>query len=240
MICKVLLLLLLPGSLCMRQTHEVQTGGVQVTDNWVHPMDLTDFFVLHWKEIPVTMSKEFRIEGDLWSMKELLMSRSELEVSCQAANKGWPVYFVVTKPMPKAAEAFQRAFASGFANIAGFASLISFMGQAFHLFPSATKVASLVTALQLDKAIDSLLQSGSGSWGMTMKEWYLKLMRRKSIAYLTHNAKILDPRFAPPLVKFHCTEMEGPEPKARVTFDRNGTQEVLTSKMLALLVTALI
>ncbi|CAE7243705.1 unnamed protein product, partial [Symbiodinium sp. CCMP2592] len=73
MICKVLLLLL-PGSLCMRQTHEVQTGGVQVTDNWVHPMDLTDFFVLHWKEIPVTMSKEFRIEGDLWSMKELLMS----------------------------------------------------------------------------------------------------------------------------------------------------------------------
>ncbi|CAE7220736.1 unnamed protein product [Symbiodinium pilosum] len=61
----------------------------------------------------------------------------------------------------------------------------------------------------------------------------------RTIAYLTHAKEPGNERFQPPLVKFKCTKMDGPEPKARVTYEANGTQEVVTAKTLALLVASL-
>ncbi|CAJ1329833.1 unnamed protein product [Effrenium voratum] len=184
---------------------------------------------------------------DLFHMSKLLLERPDLVVSCPSAFIDQAVYYYVNTAAEPAARIYAKAFMSGFVNIGGLASLlVELTSQVmFHGSAAGVLIASLVTnptPVNLDNAIDALMESGKPASPYSLKAFWQWLTGKKKIAYLSLNGQPHQ-RFRPPMAKLVCvkndTATSESELPAFVGFNSNGTMVPVTARRLALLLMAL-
>lgn len=130
----------------LAQEHDLQDEEqsnkppVQITVNWVRPLDVTRAFETMWKSMPVNLYSEFKISGYLLDMRKELMKRPDLPAVCPSDYVGKPVYLVVQKVAKSGLEVYKRAVVGGFFNFAGLGSLAI---RAAHQFANPAAVASI-------------------------------------------------------------------------------------------------
>ena len=233
-------ILLLPVAFAARQNvhlkpekdaaDEVDFKGMEITQSWTGKgsLDMTDAYLNYWNAIPLNSQADFRMAGDLVDLVKLLQARPHLPVECESMWIGQPVSFVVNHAAPKAKDLFLRAFAGGFANMGGIATISVRVADVLKhtaVTELVAMFASNPSSLNLDNVIDGIMRSNTLNNiatedkkfpGWSMKSIWYWLTGKKTISTLTLKHKP-EGEFTPPMVKFKCVKNEFP--------GKNGTRD---------------
>lgn len=165
----------------LAEQNSYKTMDSQITLHWMGPAGSTDYrprFMSCWSSIPVGPSDEFKISGTLYDISKDLNERADLTTSSPPAYEGQAINLCIGKAMPKAADAYKKAFAGAFSEISGFTTLIA---HATDIFGAGGTVLHDLAG-DLEAAVNAIVSDSSNS---KVRQLLSKITGDKTVAWFT-------------------------------------------------------